>query len=123
MSLPASLGCALVLLFAAASFADHEPVIVDSTGNPLVSFRFVFRTGSANDPVGKEGLNALTATMISEGGTRELSLVQVIERLYPMAAVSAFRPSLPTGSLAEPVWNTKRKLTRGFPVLSTMTGS
>jgi len=86
MSLPASLGCALVLLFAAASFADHEPVIVDSPGNPLVSFRFVFHTGSANDPVGKEGLNALTAAMISEGGTRELSLVQVIEKLYPLAA-------------------------------------
>ena len=86
MSLPSSLGCTLVLLFAVASFADHEPVVVESPGNPLISFRFMFHTGSANDPAGKEGLNALTAMMISDGGTRDLSLVQVIEKLYPMAA-------------------------------------
>jgi zinc protease len=82
----ASLGCALVLWFAAISFAAHEPVIVESPGNPLISFRLMFQTGSANDPAGKEGLNALTAMMISDGGTRDLSLVQVIETLYPMAA-------------------------------------
>lgn len=86
MSLSASLGCTLVLLFAVSSFAANEPVIVESPGNPLVSLRFMFDTGSADDPAGKEGLNTLTAMMISDGGTRDLSLVQVIEKLYPMAA-------------------------------------
>ena len=86
MSLSTSLACTFIFLFAATTFAAPEPVIVESPGNPLVSFRFMFHTGSADDPAGKEGLNALTAMMISEGGTRDLSLVQVIEKLYPMAA-------------------------------------
>ena len=86
MSLSASLGCTLILMFTATALAAPEPVVVESPGNPLVSFRFMFATGSANDPVGKEGLNTLTAMMLSDGGTRELSLVEVIEKLYPMAA-------------------------------------
>jgi zinc protease len=71
----------------ASSLTDHEAVIVGSPGNPLVSFRLMFHTGSANDPTGKEGLNTLTAMMISQGGTKELSLIQVTEKLYPMAAI------------------------------------
>jgi zinc protease len=92
MSLSASLGCTLVFLFAATAWAAPEPVVVESPGNPLVSFRFMFHTGSANDPAGKEGLSTLTAMMLSEGGTRELSLIQVIEKLYPMAAGVTAQP-------------------------------
>ncbi len=53
---------------------------------PLVAFRFVFRVGSQDDPAGKEGLAALTASMIAEGGTGELTYDQVLERFYPMAS-------------------------------------
>ena len=38
--------------------------------SPLVSFRFLFNVGSASDPKGKEGIAALTASMISDGGSR-----------------------------------------------------
>src|SRR6266850_2842162 len=34
---------------------------------PLVDFRLVARAGSANDPIGKEGLASLTADLITQG--------------------------------------------------------
>ncbi len=54
--------------------------------NPLVAFRFVFRAGSQSDPAGKEGLAALTAAMVAEGGTRSRTYEQVLAAFYPMAA-------------------------------------
>jgi zinc protease len=66
--------------------ASRDPVVVASPGNPLVSLRFVFHVGSSEDPAGKEGLAALTALSLSEGGTEEMSLTEVMEALYPMAA-------------------------------------
>ncbi len=57
----------------------------ETQGAPLVSFRIAFRTGSQNDPRGKEGLAALTARMISEGGSRDVTYAELLERLYPLA--------------------------------------
>ena len=53
--------------------------------SPLVSFRLLFNVGSAADPRGKEGLAALTASMISEGGSRAMSYEQISQAMYPMA--------------------------------------
>jgi zinc protease len=53
---------------------------------PLVALRFVFQVGSQDDPKGKEGLAALTAAMVAEGGTKDLSYDQLLEKFYPMAA-------------------------------------
>lgn len=66
--------------------AERELVLLESPGNPLTSFRFVFHVGSSQDPPGKQGLAMLTAMMLSQGGTEELSLTEVMEALYPMAA-------------------------------------
>jgi zinc protease len=52
----------------------------------LVALRFLFNVGSEHDPRGKEGLAALTAAMIAEGGTRDLAYDQILEKFYPMAA-------------------------------------
>ena len=54
--------------------------------SPLVSFRFVFRIGAAFDPADKPGLAALTSHMLAEGGTRQLTRKQILDRLYPLAA-------------------------------------
>ncbi len=94
-ALQSTTGCVLVLLVAAplgaasppASPADHPSVVVSSPGNPMVGFRLMFHTGSGNDPTGMEGLNTLTAMMLSSGGTETLSLIEVNEKLYPMAAI------------------------------------
>jgi zinc protease len=71
-----------------------QTVALPSPNNPLVSIRLVFRTGSVDDPAGKEGLAALTAKMMAEGGAGERSYSQLLDALYPMAAsieVSATR--------------------------------
>ncbi|MGH9969327.1 MAG: hypothetical protein ACREBG_16220, partial [Pyrinomonadaceae bacterium] len=45
--------------------------------SPLVTFRIVFMTGAAADPKGKEGVAALTAAMLAQGGTRTMSYEQI----------------------------------------------
>ncbi len=76
------LAAAVVTLPAAA-----KPATLFQRGtSPLVSFRLLFMTGAASDPVGKEGLAALTAAMLAEGGTRTLSYDQIVEALYPIAS-------------------------------------
>ena len=72
-------------LFVAALPAQAPQFITLPDQAPLVTVRLVFRTGSASDPKGKEGLAALTAAMLAEGGTRRLTYDQVVEALYPMA--------------------------------------
>ncbi len=52
----------------------------------LVAIRIAFQAGSIDDPVGKEGLTALTAGLMAEGGTAKLSSAQLLEALFPMAA-------------------------------------
>ena len=56
-----------------------------STSSPLVSFRLLFNVGSASDPKGKEGLAALTASMISDGGSRAMTYEQISQAMFPMA--------------------------------------
>jgi len=52
---------------------------------PLVTFRILFMTGSAADPEGKEGVAALTAAILAEGGSRRMSYEQITDAFYPMA--------------------------------------
>lgn len=90
----------LALLAAAAAPAAAQPpagapdrsappielVELPSPGSPLVAIRLMFRAGSIHDPEGKEGLAALTALMVGQGGTEERSYTEIVEALYPMAA-------------------------------------
>ena len=69
-----------------AGGTQHSATLIASPGTPLVALRFVFRVGSQDDPKGKEGLAALTAAMVAEGGTKELTYDQILEKFYPMAA-------------------------------------
>ena len=52
---------------------------------PILTFRLVFKTGSIDDPPGKEGLTDLTARVLTEGGTQKLSSSQLLEALFPIA--------------------------------------
>jgi zinc protease len=72
-------------------FTTPEPIkspatLLPSKSSPLVAIRFAFRTGSQDDPPGKEGLAALTAAMVAEGGTRDMTYEQILERFYPLAS-------------------------------------
>ncbi len=61
-------------------------VQVPSANTPLVVVRVAFQAGSIDDPKGKEGLTALTARMLAEGGTADLTSAQLLVALFPMAA-------------------------------------
>ena len=54
--------------------------------SPLVTMRIQFLTGSIDDPSGKEGVAALTAAMISQGGNKTMTYEQIVEAFYPIAA-------------------------------------
>ena len=53
--------------------------------SPLVTFRLLFNTGAASDPKGKEGLAALTASMLANGGSHDMTYEQIVSTMYPMA--------------------------------------
>jgi zinc protease len=74
------------LLVASVAFAATAGPVLLPTSSPLVAIRLVFRTGSADDPAGKEGLAALTAHVMAEGATTSRTYPQIVEALYPLAA-------------------------------------
>lgn len=81
----------IALMPAAAKSAEDAKAppaatFLPSEKTPLVALRFVVQAGSQDDPRGKEGLAALTAAMVAEGGSRGLSYEQILARFYPMAA-------------------------------------
>lgn len=53
--------------------------------SPLVTFRLQFMSGAAADPKGKEGVAALTAAMLAQGGSRTMTYEQIVEAMYPLA--------------------------------------
>jgi zinc protease len=66
--------------------AGLRRVLQPSGNNPLVAIRLYFEVGSVLDPKGKEGLAALTAAMLAQGGSRARSYAEVLDVLYPLAA-------------------------------------
>lgn len=73
--------------YVALPAVEPMKLVVQPVANkPIVSVRLVFRTGSVDDPKGKEGLTALTTRLLLEGGTKSLNSAQLLEALYPMAA-------------------------------------
>lgn len=72
--------------------APMQLLVQATPENPIVSFRLVFHSGSVDDPKGKEGLTALTAHLLAEGGTQKLTSAQLLEALFPMAAELEVHP-------------------------------
>jgi zinc protease len=82
---PVALWIAALALLPPAARAQIR--LVDLPGkSPLINFRFVFETGSAHDPEGKEGAAYLTAQMLGQAGTKDLTYKQVLDALFPMAS-------------------------------------
>jgi zinc protease len=73
----------------AKTMQAREPAHMNSVllpnRSPLVTFRLLFMTGSASDPQGKEGVAALTAALLAQGGSRALAYEQITEAMYPLA--------------------------------------
>src|SRR5690349_23368335 len=73
-----------LLILAAAATAQIRTVPLPGK-SPIVTFRFVFTAGAAADPAEKPGLAALTAMMIAEGGTKDMTYKQIADAMFPMA--------------------------------------
>ncbi len=72
----------------AAARSRRRPldILVQASPHPSLDVKLVFNVGSMHDPAGKEGLAALAASMIAEGGSRERRAEDVRAALFPMAA-------------------------------------
>jgi zinc protease len=88
---------AALLILAGSALAQNEVHLPAPPGpplktialpsrSPLVTFRIVFTTGSALDPADKPGLAYLTAQMIGDAGTRDMTYIQIVDALFPMAS-------------------------------------
>jgi zinc protease len=80
------LSCVLLGAGCGQNGDDEQLVLLRVEDDPTVSFRVLFNVGSQNDPPGKEGLAALTASLITEGSTQKHSYEEILELLYPLAA-------------------------------------
>ena len=74
------------LFLLTAAIASADPRVVQLPGkSPLVTLRFVFTTGAASDPASSPGLAHLTADMLGNSGTKDLTYKQIVDAMYPMA--------------------------------------
>lgn len=64
----------------------HEVVELKMPGSNKVVIKFMFRNGSITDPAGKEGLTRLTTSLLTDGGTKNLTQQQITDIIYPWAA-------------------------------------
>lgn len=81
----------LILLVLIVSGVCMETALASSTieqksSNPVISVKIWFKTGWQHDPKGKEGLSSVTADLLSEGGTKELTYENVLDKFFPLAA-------------------------------------
>ncbi len=74
------------LLPAKTTVTMNEPVLLPVPQDPNVVFKLWFKVGAQDDPEGKEGLTALTAAMLTDGGTTKRTYEEVLAALYPLAA-------------------------------------
>jgi len=74
----------LALALAVPAFAQELVEMKLPTSSKVV-VKLMFRNGSICDPEGKEGLTDLTANLVAQGGTAEMSFAQIQDAIYPMA--------------------------------------
>lgn len=64
----------------------QEVVELKQPNSNKIVIKLMFRNGSISDPEGKEGLTALTASLVSNGGTTTMTKSEIDNKIYPMAA-------------------------------------
>ena len=72
-------------LLAVATLNAQPRVVALRSQSPLVTFRVVFLTGAAHDPADKRGVASLTASMLGQGGTKQMTYKQIVDAMFPMA--------------------------------------
>ncbi len=70
---------------AAAGAGAQIPLVRQQSQLPQLDVKLLFSVGSAHDPAGKEGLASLTAAMITEAGSKAMTIDRIEAALYPIA--------------------------------------
>ena len=79
----------LVLALLTVTFVETQRadlIVLREASSPFVAFNIWMKSGSAADPKGKEGLAALTGSLIAAGATGQDSYEAILEKQYPLAA-------------------------------------
>ena len=71
---------------AATASVRDLPTVLQKSPLAQLNVKLLFAVGSAHDPAGKEGLAALTASMLTRAGSRAMPIDQIDAALYPTAA-------------------------------------
>lgn len=77
----------LLILFLIVSSCFSQEIIEDkiSSSNKVI-IKIMLLNGSIADPVGKEGLTNLTASLLTSGSTKQYTYAEIQDLLYPMSA-------------------------------------
>src|SRR5262249_7440535 len=70
----------------ASASPDELPLVLQKSPLPQLNLKLLFSVGSAHDPIGKEGLAALTAAMLTRAGSQSKTIDRIDAELYPAAA-------------------------------------
>jgi zinc protease len=78
----------LSICFIVFGFAVNAQEVVElkQPVSGKIIIKLMFRNGSVTDPAGKEGLTQSTTSLITSGGTKDMTSRQIREFIYPMAA-------------------------------------
>ena len=68
-----------------ATAGSDLAMLVNASPSKQLSIKLLFESGSADDPPGKEGLAALSAALISGGGSSEMSYEDIQKALFPIS--------------------------------------
>lgn len=75
----------LSIMVVCSTLLAQEVVELKQPKSNKIVVKLMFRNGSIADPDGKEGLTALTASLVSNGGTTTMTKSEIDNKIYPMA--------------------------------------
>ncbi|GAB3193728.1 hypothetical protein GCM10027293_00290 [Pontibacter aydingkolensis] len=83
---PATASAAPSAYDANLAFGPDKVVELKQPESNKVIIKLMFKNGSMSDPKGKEGLTYTTAQMITESGTKDMTVSQIKDKIFPWAA-------------------------------------
>jgi len=76
----------IVFLLLTGVVVAQQIVELKLSKSDKIVIKLMFKNGSISDPAGKGGLTFTTASLITQGGTGDLSYSDIQDKIYPMAA-------------------------------------
>ncbi|MCH7517002.1 MAG: insulinase family protein, partial [Bacteroidetes bacterium] len=76
----------IVFLLLTGSVMAQQIVELKLSNSDKIVVKLMFKNGSISDPSGKGGLTYTTTSLITQGGTGDLSYSDIQDKIYPMAA-------------------------------------